>query len=84
MTKRSLEKEEFIGNNLKVINSKNKSLVGIEGKVIDETRNTLLINTQKGEKILLKNDIDFEIIKENKKSLIIGKKIMKRPEDRLK
>lgn len=75
-----LEKEEFIGNNIKIINSKNKTLIGLEGKIIDETKNTITIKTQKGNKKILKNQVEFII----KNETITGKKIVKRPEDRLK
>ncbi|MCD4666383.1 ribonuclease P protein subunit [archaeon] len=44
-----------IGYHIEIIESKNKSLVGIKGKVIDETQNMWIIETEKGNKKILKN-----------------------------
>ncbi|MBW2996901.1 ribonuclease P protein subunit [Candidatus Woesearchaeota archaeon] len=65
---------------LQVIRAKNKSLEGLSGQVIDETRNTMTVMTEKGKKKLIKNQI---IIKINNKT-IDGKKLAGRIEERLK
>jgi ribonuclease P protein subunit POP4 len=69
---------ELIGLELKVINSSNKSLIGLSGIVIDETKKTLKIETStKGEK--------FHIILPDKSKVEIdGKILLNRPEDRIK
>jgi ribonuclease P protein subunit POP4 len=69
-------KSELIGSNIEVVDSKNSTLVGIKGKVTDETKNTLTI----GNKKILKSHITFKI---NGK-IIQGKEIKKRPEDRIR
>lgn len=79
-----IEKGEFIGNTIKIINSTNKSLIGIEGKIIDETKNTFTIKTIKGEKKVLKDQIEFILMSSDIKEKINGKRITKRPEDRIK
>jgi len=53
----------LIGSAVKVIDAKNKSLKGIEGKVIDETKNLLIIETRKGIKKLIKDQIKWKIKK---------------------
>jgi len=74
-------REEYIGENIEVKNSKNKQLIGIKGIVLDETKNTFLIKTtDKKQKNILKKDSTFEI---NNKT-IDGNQITKRPEDRIK
>ncbi len=50
------------------------------GKIILETKNTITIITEKGEKTILKRDC--EILVDNRK--IEGKRITKRTEDRIK
>ncbi len=52
----------------------------MSGTIIDETKNTIVIETQKGAKTMLKKTA---IITINGKR-IYGKNIMKRPEDRIK
>jgi len=73
--------EEFIGFPIKIIGSKNTSLIGKKGRVIDETQNLIIIeeNNEKIIKVLKKGTI-FSI---NNKT-INGDKINKRPEDRVK
>lgn len=73
--------EEFIGFPIKVIDSKNKSLIGKQGKVIDETQNLIIIEETNNKVLkLLKKGTIFKI---NNKA-INGDKINKRPEDRVK
>lgn len=70
-------RKEFIGKRIKIIDAKNPSNIGIEGVVIDETKNMFVI--ENGKKIIKKNVI---IQIDNK--IIEGKKLTKRPEDRIK
>lgn len=73
--------EEFIGKELKVVEANNKSLIGLFGKVVNETKNTITIQTQNlEEKTILKQGCKFTI---NNKQ-IIGSDINIRPEDRIK
>lgn len=72
--------QEIIGKTIKIINSKNKSDVGITGKIIDETKKTIVVKTKKGEKRLLKNNITIMINYQK----IEGKKLLKRSEERIK
>jgi len=51
----------LIGKKIKVKNALNKSLLGISGKVIDETKNMLLLQTKKGKKKLIKKQVEIEI-----------------------
>jgi len=74
-------RETLIGRRIRVIDSKNKSLVGIEGRVIDETKNTIkIIDKKNKEKTLVKKQITFEL-----DSIVVeGEKIAKRIEERIK
>ena len=78
-------KHELIGLSIKVVDSRNKSNIGIEGTIIDETKNTLIIET-KGDKrkTLFKNNIVIETIINNKKIQIKGSCLLGRPQDRIK
>jgi ribonuclease P protein subunit POP4 len=74
---------EMIGLKIKVIESFAKERIGITGNIIDETMKTFKIKTKNEEKVLPKNECVFEF-DINEKVIIDGKKIMKRPEDRIK
>jgi len=70
----------FIGKRITIIDSKNKFDVGSEGKVIDESQNTIIIETVKGEKKFWKNNIVFGI----NNLVIYGNKINRRITGRIK
>jgi len=72
-------KGELIGSTIEIIGSKNKTLVGLKGIVVDETKNMIIINN-KGTKKILKSHITFKV----DGKIIEGKQIQKRPEDRIK
>jgi ribonuclease P protein subunit POP4 len=76
-------RDEIIGCEITVIDARNKSLVGIRGKAIDETKNTITVETPKGVKKILKEQVKIEICGE-KKIIIEGKSLAKRPEERIK
>ena len=77
-------KDEFIGKEAEIVRAKNRQLLGLKGKIMDETKNSfkLLINKKNFRefKIILKNDASFRI---NGK-IFEGSKLMKRTEDRIK
>ncbi|MBI2548927.1 ribonuclease P protein subunit [Candidatus Woesearchaeota archaeon] len=75
---------ELIGRELTVVDSLNKVLIGMHGKIIDETKQTLVITTTTGRKQLLKNTITIELVIEGKKISVQGKLLVGRPEDRVK
>ena len=77
-------KYELIGLQIKVADSRNKANVGLSGKIINETKFTITIKTNKGKKMLLKNNIKIETKVKNKKIEIDGKLLVGRPEDRVK
>ncbi len=71
---------ELIGLFAEVSASKNSSLVGIRGKVVDETRNTLIIENQK----IPKACSTFVFSISDNKVKVDGKLLVSRPEDRMK
>ncbi len=78
---KNLLKEEHIGREV-LIESKNKKLDGLKGKIIDETKNTYLIKTEKAKVRVIKKLVKIIFLKERVR--IDGKKVAKRPEDRIK
>ncbi|MDD3083906.1 MAG: ribonuclease P protein subunit [Candidatus ainarchaeum sp.] len=71
---------EMIGMNVKVIESSDKQRIGVKGKIIDETKNTFILE---GKKIIPKKECVFEF-DIGEKVIVNGKDILKRPEERLK
>jgi ribonuclease P protein subunit POP4 len=81
---KNIQKEELIGINTRITNSKNKNHVGIAGTIIDETKNTITIKTNKGNKMLMKDSLVLELQRGREKFLVDGKLLLSRPEDRIK
>lgn len=81
---KDITRHELIGLNVEIIESKNKSLVGLKGKIIDETKSLLLIQSDKGIKKVLKDQVTMSIQVKDKKVQLEGKLLIGKPEDRLK
>lgn len=77
-------KHELIGLHVKVVDSKNKDLIGIEGEVIDETKNTITIDHQGKNKVILKDQVTLNIRFKDKIIQIKGTELIKRPEERIR
>lgn len=75
---------ELIGLRVKIVNSSSIYLLNIEGIVVDESKNTLIIE-QKGKEIVIpKKSCTFLFYLDNDEVIIEGKKILYRPEERVK
>ena len=72
---------EFIGRKIRVVESSNRDLIGIEGKIVDETKNMFEIETEKGIKRVQKKVCKFLFEEEGIR--VDGSIINYRPEDRL-
>ena len=76
---------EFIGLKAKVVKCTNPDCEGIEGKVIDETRNTFLLEKNGIEKRVIKETSVFHFTYPDGTVVeISGKLLVGRPEDRIK
>jgi ribonuclease P protein subunit POP4 len=73
---------ELIGQTITFIESTNPSHVGVQGTVIDETKNTLVLEVAGEAKTFMKSNIKFKILSSGQ--MVDGKSIQRRPEDRLK
>jgi len=50
-------KNKLLGENIKIISSNNKTLEGIEGKVVFDSKNTIVLSSKDKEITLLKSSI---------------------------
>ena len=82
-TRKNLAKHELIGLEVEVIESSDKSQVGIKGRVVDETKNTLVIEDRK-EKTVPKKNAKFRVRIDDETIEIKGNKIAYAPENRIK
>ena len=83
--KASIVQHEFIGLMTTVVKSSNPDVVGIAGRVVDETRNTLTILHNGKRRVVIKDTSIFDFVMPDGTVVEIdGKVIVGRPEDRLK
>ncbi len=58
---KNILKDELIGMHIEISDAKNKSLMGLTGTIIDETKNTLKIQTNTKIKTILKNQVILKL-----------------------
>ena len=76
---------ELIGLDVVVINHADPTLIGLRGKVVDETMNTLVLETEEGEKIVPKKYGVFCFrLPDGRWTLVKGDEILFRPHERTK
>lgn len=85
ITPQNLVRHELIGLKARVVKSTDSSQQGMQGTVIDETYNTLTIETQGKEKTVAKKNAVFVFtLPSNVKVEVDGLLLVNRPEDRIK
>ena len=85
ITPNNVVRHELIGLAIKITSAKNKSNVGLEGKIVDETYKTFVIETRKGEKRVFKEHTTLTITLPDKKKVEVeGNILVARPWDRIK
>ena len=84
MDEKTFAKYEFIGLHVKIKDCSDPSWKGQSGLIVDETKNTFLIEIDDQQKMIAKKTATFEFNFDGKKITINGSKIMYRPEDRIK
>jgi ribonuclease P protein subunit POP4 len=72
---------ELVGKRMEIISSRIPELVGVAGKIIDETRSTLTLAIGEKTKKILKNTIVFKL---ESGEVVHGELLNKRPEERIK
>ena len=70
----------FIGKQVEVVQATNTSLIGLQGVVVDETRNALYIQTKDEAKCVMKRGATYTI----GNTIVEGYSIMGRVEERMK
>ncbi len=84
MNEKSFAKDEFIGLKVKIKKCSDPKWIGKSGFVLNETKNTFLLDIEHQEKIIAKNNTIFEFEVDDKKISLDGSKILFRPENRIK
>ena len=74
----------FIGLDVEILASSCPSQVGVRGRIVDETKNTISIDHDGVVKVIAKGGCKFSLVDGDATHTISGDEIMFRPEDRIK
>lgn len=83
-TRKTLPYHTFIGLIVEVAKSSSRGLIGLRGKVVGETKNLIIIETETGEKKIPKTGCVFRFFLNDGPVEIKGSAIAFRPEERPK
>ena len=83
ITRENLLKHEIIGLEATIVKCSNEQTIGIAGKVIDETKSMLFLNTKNGIKKIPKENTEWKFSFDNTELIVNGNLLAKRPQERL-
>ncbi|WP_299292340.1 ribonuclease P protein subunit [Nitrosopumilus sp.] len=83
ITTTNITSHEFIGLNTKIVESSNPQIVGLNGKIINETKSMFTLNTENGIKSIAKANNSWEFSIGSSLAIVNGSNIQKRPFDRI-
>ena len=80
----SLARHELIGLEVMVEDSLDPGLIGLSGEVVDETRNTFLLETERGIKRIAKANTSLIFtLPEGQRVKVAGSVLISQPENRI-
>jgi len=84
ITAKNIQFHEWLGLKAEVAESTDKNREGIKGKIVDETKNLVVIETNEGEKKLPKREVKLMVWLGKEKVPLDCSQLTQRPEDRIK
>jgi len=85
ITPSNVVRHELIGLHAKIVQAKNPANIGIQGKIVDESYRTLVVETKKGDKRIFKPGVVLQLVLPDKKRVeVAGSLLTARPWDRIK
>ena len=83
ITIENISKHEFIGSHTEITDSTNSEVIGLNGRIVNETKSMFIINTENGVKSIAKSNNSWKFSVQGKDVVVDGSKIAKRPFDRI-
>ena len=85
-TKKNILYSTFIGLNVEIVNSSQHALIGTKGRIVDETKNLIIIEKENGKEVKLpKVGCTFRLTLDDGSTVDIeGKRVAFRPHERPK
>jgi ribonuclease P protein subunit POP4 len=83
ITTDNIRSHEFIGLDTEISESTNPQVIGLNGRIVNETKSMFTINTENGMRSIAKSTSSWKFSIQDKDIIVNGAKIAKRPFDRL-
>ncbi|MBA4448247.1 MAG: ribonuclease P protein subunit [Nitrosopumilaceae archaeon] len=83
ITADNITSHEFIGLNTEIVESTNQQVIGLNGRIENETKSMFTINTENGMRSIAKSTSNWKFSIDNNDIIVEGSKIAKRPFDRI-
>ena len=83
ITADNITSHEFIGLDTEIVQSTNPQVIGLNGRIINETKSMFTIYTENGSKSIAKSTNNWKFSIEGKDVVVDGNRITKRPFDRI-
>ena len=83
ITADNITSHEFIGLNTEIVESTNQQVIGLNGRIENETKSMFTINTENGMRSIAKSTSNWKFSIDNSEVIVEGSKIAKRPFDRI-
>lgn len=85
VTRKDVLRHELIGLKATILSGSDPTLIGREGVIVDETRNTIKLDESGELKVIPKKEVTLSVdLPKGEKVKIGGNKLVCRPEDRVK
>ena len=83
ITPENIKVHELIGLQASIIECVNRQIIGLRGKVVNETKHLLVLDTERGLKKIPKGIAIWKFFFNNKDATVDGNLLLKRPHERL-
>ena len=83
ITSKNLINHELIGLDVTIVESTNRNLIGLSGKIIDETKSMFNIDTSKGSKLISKSHNNWKFDLDGIPVIVNGSRITRRSYERV-
>ncbi|MEX0657391.1 MAG: ribonuclease P protein subunit [Nitrosopumilaceae archaeon] len=83
ITQENIALHELIGLDAEILDSSNKQIVGLSGRIVDETKSMFTLDTKSGLKMIPKHNNKWQFNLDDTQAVLDGTVINRRPHDRL-
>lgn len=83
ITSENITMHELIGLYTTVVESNDPGIMGLTGKVVDETKSMLILDTKSGIKKVAKENTQWKFFLNDEETLVSGNTLTKRPQERI-